>query len=85
MDLWDLSNQWPVGQNDLEAPVFKTYKDIAKLRGLLKMNNAKLAMMSGSGPAFIGLFHDRESAECATQKLRRELDPEWRVFCVETM
>ncbi len=64
--------QWPAAKllvNDLERAVIPTYPLIGELKGQLLQLGAEGALMSGSGSAVFGMFHDRTGAEQAANAL----------------
>lgn len=67
-------------KNDLEAPVFEKYPEIAGLKTKLMENGAALSAMSGSGSTVFGIFESREKAETA----EKIIDAHWSAV-VETI
>lgn len=58
--------------NVLETVTIPAYPIIGRIRDEMIACGALNAMMSGSGPTVFGIFDDREKAEAAAGKLRRE-------------
>jgi len=59
--------------NDLEPPVLGRVPEVRELKATLLRLGARHALLCGSGSAVAGLFHDRESAQAATDALAAEL------------
>jgi len=71
-DLALTDGQWPAAKmlvNDLERAVIPTHPLIGGLKGRLLQLGAEGALMSGSGSAVFGIFHDRTGAERAANAL----------------
>lgn len=62
--------------NDLEAPVFEAHPEISQIKESLARHGALASLMSGSGSTVMGVFHDRESALKAIEKVMAELGGE---------
>jgi 4-diphosphocytidyl-2-C-methyl-D-erythritol kinase len=58
------------GANDFEAVIFEREKGLAALKRRLVRAGASPAMMTGSGSGLFGLFHDRDAAARAQERLR---------------
>lgn len=59
-------------ENDLEEIVFRTYPQIKDIKNLIQEQGSELTLMSGSGSAVFGLFHQRKRAEKALRALTKE-------------
>lgn len=59
-------------ENDLEATVFRTYPQIKGIKSLIQKQGSELTLMSGSGSAVFGLFHQRNEAEKALRLVSKE-------------
>ena len=59
-------------ENELEEPVFRTYPQIKAIKNLIHEQGSELTLMSGSGSAVFGLFHQRKKAEEAWRTLAKE-------------
>jgi 4-diphosphocytidyl-2-C-methyl-D-erythritol kinase len=59
-------------ENDLEETVFRTYPQIKAIKSLLQEQGSGLTLMSGSGSAVFGLFHQRKKALDTLRKLSKE-------------
>ncbi len=57
-------------ENGLETVIFRSYPQLAELKSLLRDRGATLSLVSGSGSAVFGLFHDRERAQVALDAAR---------------
>jgi 4-diphosphocytidyl-2-C-methyl-D-erythritol kinase len=57
--------------NDLAPVAIGQFREIGRLKGLLKDFGARAAQMSGSGGAVFGVFHTLEEAERAAANLQR--------------
>ena len=58
-------------RNDLEPPVARRHREIARLGADLRRLGARYAAMSGSGSAVFGLFDDERQARAAAAALAR--------------
>jgi len=58
--------------NDLERVVLPRFPEVARLRSLLSLNGAEVALMTGSGSAVFGLFNDEETRDAAFTNLATE-------------
>ncbi|MCI5620301.1 MAG: 4-(cytidine 5'-diphospho)-2-C-methyl-D-erythritol kinase [Lachnospiraceae bacterium] len=56
--------------NVLESVTIDKYPEIAKIKDVLLENEAKNAMMSGSGPTVFALYDEEEKARRAVERLR---------------
>ena len=56
-------------ENDLEETVFRSYPQIKAIKSLIQKQGSELTLMSGSGSAVYGLFHEKEKAVSAMKKL----------------
>lgn len=59
-------------ENDLEETVFRTHPQIKAIKNLIQKQGSELTMMSGSGSAVFGLFHQRKKAGDALKVLANE-------------
>ena len=59
-------------ENDLEEIVFRTYPQIKDIKNLIQEQGSELTLMSGSGSAVFGLFHQRKKAEKTLRVLTKE-------------
>jgi 4-diphosphocytidyl-2-C-methyl-D-erythritol kinase len=59
-------------RNDFEEMICARYPVIGKARELMLACEPDFAVMTGSGSALVGLFHERELAEQAERRLREE-------------
>ncbi len=59
--------------NLFEEPVFADRPVAAELKSLMLNNNAKAAMMSGSGPSVFGVFENAQQAELAVKAIKAKL------------
>ncbi len=59
-------------ENELEETVFRTYPQIKAIKSLFQEQGSELTLMSGSGSAVFGLFHQRKEAMRALRKLSNE-------------
>jgi len=59
-------------KNDLEETVFRSYPQIKAIKSLIQEQGSELALMSGSGSAVFGLFHQRKKAKKALGTLSNE-------------
>lgn len=66
--------------NDLEAPVLAKYPELTDVKKALLDVGARVALISGSGPTVFGVFLDDEAAESASDKLKKKLGKECRIF-----
>lgn len=55
--------------NDLEAAALSLRPDLGARLDLLRAHGADVAMVSGSGPTVLGLFHDRDAAKAAAGEI----------------
>jgi 4-diphosphocytidyl-2-C-methyl-D-erythritol kinase len=70
--------------NDLEAPAFELYPQIAKLKALLQKCGAAASSMTGSGSSVFGLFADDDAAARGASALSAAA-PDARVFVAKTL
>jgi 4-diphosphocytidyl-2-C-methyl-D-erythritol kinase len=68
--------------NDFEASILPAYPPILEARDFLRQQGAAAALLSGSGSAVFGFFHDEESALAVSHAKVRET---WRVFPAKTL
>lgn len=66
-------------ENVLESVTGKEYPVIGKIEEAMKEEGALQALMSGSGPTVFGIFREREDAERAMERVRKE-NPDAEVF-----
>ena len=66
-------------ENVLESVTGKEYPVIGKIEESMKEEGALQALMSGSGPTVFGIFREREDAERAMERVRKE-NPDAEVF-----
>ena len=59
-------------ENDLEETVFRSYPQIKAIKILILEQGSELTLMSGSGSAVYGLFHQRKKAMKALRTLSNE-------------
>jgi 4-diphosphocytidyl-2-C-methyl-D-erythritol kinase len=59
-------------ENDLEETVFRSYPQINAIKILIQEQGSELTLMSGSGSAVYGLFHQRKKAMKALRMLSSE-------------
>jgi 4-diphosphocytidyl-2-C-methyl-D-erythritol kinase len=59
-------------ENDLEETVFRTYPQIKAIKNLIQKQGSELTLMSGSGSAVFGLFHQRHKAVKTLRALMNE-------------
>lgn len=59
-------------ENDLEETVFHQYPQLRDIKSLFQSQGSDLALVSGSGSAVFGLFSDRQKAEAAWGKRRKD-------------
>jgi 4-diphosphocytidyl-2-C-methyl-D-erythritol kinase len=59
-------------ENDLEEIVFRTHPQIKDIKNLIQEQGSELTLMSGSGSAVFGLFHQRKRAEKTLRVLTKE-------------
>jgi 4-diphosphocytidyl-2-C-methyl-D-erythritol kinase len=59
-------------ENDLEETVFRTYPQIKAIKDLFQEQGSELTLMSGSGSAVFGLFHQRNKAVTALRMISNE-------------
>jgi len=59
-------------ENDLEETVFRSYPQIKAIKILIQEQGSELTLMSGSGSAVYGLFHQRKKAMKALRTLSNE-------------
>jgi 4-diphosphocytidyl-2-C-methyl-D-erythritol kinase len=59
-------------ENDLEEIAFRTYPQIKAIKSLFQEQGSALTLMSGSGSAVFGLFHQRNKAMNALRRLSNE-------------
>ena len=59
-------------ENDLEETVFRSYPQIKAIKILIQEQGSELTLMSGSGSAVYGLFHQRKMAMKALRTLSNE-------------
>lgn len=58
--------------NELEETVFRTYPQIKAIKDLFQEQGSELTLMSGSGSAVFGLFHQRKKAMNILRKISNE-------------
>lgn len=68
--------------NDFEASILPAYPPILEARDFLRQQGAAASLLSGSGSAVFGFFHDEESALTVSRAKVRET---WRVFPAKTL
>lgn len=68
--------------NDFEASILPAYPPTREAKDFLRRQGAAATLLSGSGSAVFGLFHDEESALAASRAIARET---WRVFPAKTL
>ena len=71
-DLLELDRLFPVLENDFERVAERVCPSIQRVRSLLRRSGACACSLSGSGSAFYGVFHTRESARRAARGLAAE-------------
>jgi 4-diphosphocytidyl-2-C-methyl-D-erythritol kinase len=59
-------------ENELEETVFRTYPQIKAIKNQVQEQGSELTLMSGSGSAVFGLFHQKKKAEKALRILSKE-------------
>jgi 4-diphosphocytidyl-2C-methyl-D-erythritol kinase len=59
--------------NDFEAVVVPAHEAVAASLDALRAAGASTVLLSGSGAASFGLFHDDEEARAAAEALTREM------------
>ena len=59
-------------ENILEEIVFRTHPQIKAIKKLIQEQGSELTLMSGSGSAVFGLFHQRKKAEKALRTISKE-------------
>jgi 4-diphosphocytidyl-2-C-methyl-D-erythritol kinase len=59
-------------ENDFERVVFPQYPELRDVKRVLEREGAALASLSGSGSTLFGLFHDKEKATQAAERMCAE-------------
>lgn len=59
----------PLARNDLERAAYRVVTDLYARKVALEATGARAAMMTGSGPAMLGVYTSRASAERAAEEL----------------
>ncbi|HNT01187.1 MAG TPA: 4-(cytidine 5'-diphospho)-2-C-methyl-D-erythritol kinase [Candidatus Saccharicenans sp.] len=70
-------------KNDLELAAFKIYPQLAEIKQEMAKSGAELSMMTGSGSAIYGFFHDQSQAEKAAERLKARYN--YKVMLAETV
>jgi 4-diphosphocytidyl-2-C-methyl-D-erythritol kinase len=72
---WRIANASPIEDwgavNDFERVVFRLHPQLKSIKGKLLKLGARLALMSGSGSSFFGIFPSRELRDRAVQSFRK--------------
>ncbi len=70
--------------NSLEPVTFSLYPQVKRIKQGLSQFGLSSVLMSGSGPAVVGIVSSRKEAQLLARKLRRE-NASWRVFVAKAV